>query len=376
MANCNATTLLAEARQLSGLSEKQLDMAVVVLLQRWSENTDTASELLLEARCFQCLNKKQLLIAWAQLLCRTVESDTPFSYQPESATVSWVDENGSFSGTLSQLKSTADIDSITSITFPNGDVTSVSYLSALPVLSVLNISGNPIDSLDLSGCGTLTQLLGQNCQLAGALDLSPCTNLTTVRLSDNTSLTGLVTTGLGFLSIIVCERCDITGNVDLSPHTTLTYVDYSDNANLTGLDVSDLASLTDLYFGECSVSGVYDISDCVSLTDMECNQNVGITAITFPVAPVLTYLSCFFCDFNNEDLDLSACSLLTSLNCNTNAISILGVNTILTNLVTFGLDGGTANLSLQNPPAAPSGAGAAAVITLTGYPNPWTILTD
>ena len=332
MANCNATTLLAEARQLSGLSEKQLDMAVAVLLKRWFENTETASELLLQAKCFQCLSKKQLLIAWAQLLCRTVEPDTLFSYQPESAIVSWVDDNGSFSGTLSQLKSTADIGSITSITFPNGDVTSVSYLSALPVLSVLNISGNPIDSFDLSGCGSLTQLFGANCQLAGTLDLTSCPTLIDVYVNGNAGVTGITLTGLAALSRLDINNCLITGTLDVSP--------------------------------------------CTALTILNCQNNNGLTDITFPPVPILTNLNSDDAEYSFGDLDVSSCTLLTYLNLRGTGTSQAGVNTILVNLVANGLDGGYADLSYQTPPAAPSGAGAAALITLTGYPNPWTILTD
>ena len=163
MANCNTTELLAEARQLSGLSEKQLDMAVAVLLQRWSENTDTASELLLEAKCFQCLSKKQLLIALAQLLCRMMDTTPPtpvFSYEPSSASVDWTyaDLVPHNAVDLEEFYAVADLATVFHLDLSSSGITSISNLSLLPLLEALYATSNPLTSVDVSGCMSLTSV--------------------------------------------------------------------------------------------------------------------------------------------------------------------------------------------------------------------------
>ena len=69
MATCNATELLAEAKCLMCLSEKQLDLVTMQLMREWTGDTSTPNQLMNDARCFNCLDTKQLDMAQAQLLC-------------------------------------------------------------------------------------------------------------------------------------------------------------------------------------------------------------------------------------------------------------------------------------------------------------------
>jgi hypothetical protein len=71
MATCDPSALIATAYAsgLMALSEKELDMATVALLQTWSGNTDSPNQLLGDAKCFNCLDTKQIDMIQTQLLC-------------------------------------------------------------------------------------------------------------------------------------------------------------------------------------------------------------------------------------------------------------------------------------------------------------------
>jgi Leucine-rich repeat (LRR) protein len=65
--------------------------------------------------------------------------------------------------------------------------TSISGLSNFTNLSILNVPGNQITELDLTGCSNLEQLyVGAN--LLQTLDLSPCTNLQEIGAVNNADL--------------------------------------------------------------------------------------------------------------------------------------------------------------------------------------------
>ena len=225
MANCNATELLAEARHLSGLSEKQLDMAVVVLLRRWTSNTETASHVLWHARRFQGLNRKQLLIAWAQLLCRAIDTDPPttcsFSYIPASSTITWQDAGVPQSGNLSFFTSNADIPSVWNVTLNGQGITSAACLSGLISLRQIDLSNNLISSVDIDGCSSLLFL---DCYL-------------------NPNITGLSLIGATALTSVNCAGCSIAGPVDVSVCPAITFLDCSGNGMLSASVDTTLASL-------------------------------------------------------------------------------------------------------------------------------------
>lgn len=69
MATCNVPELLNDARGFLALTEKQLDVATVALLQTWAVDSSTPAELLYAARCINALETKQIDIVQAQLLC-------------------------------------------------------------------------------------------------------------------------------------------------------------------------------------------------------------------------------------------------------------------------------------------------------------------
>ena len=69
MATCNVTELLADAKCLMCLSEKQLDLVTMQLIREWGGDTSTPGQLLNDARCLNCLDTKQIDLATVQLLC-------------------------------------------------------------------------------------------------------------------------------------------------------------------------------------------------------------------------------------------------------------------------------------------------------------------
>jgi hypothetical protein len=69
MAACSPSELVAEAKCFLCLSEKELDLVMVKLLQDWAGNSQTATELIADAKCITCLDTKQIEAIQVQLLC-------------------------------------------------------------------------------------------------------------------------------------------------------------------------------------------------------------------------------------------------------------------------------------------------------------------
>lgn len=52
-----------------GLTEKQLDLAIVQLVRNWAGNSQTPAQIMQDARCINALETKQIDVVTAQLLC-------------------------------------------------------------------------------------------------------------------------------------------------------------------------------------------------------------------------------------------------------------------------------------------------------------------
>ena len=86
-----------------------------------------------------------------------------FSYSPASATISWTDSGGNHSGNLAAFNATADMGTVSVIELINQGIVSISNLSSLPGLITIELTGNDITSLDVSGLSSLQVLNTPNC---------------------------------------------------------------------------------------------------------------------------------------------------------------------------------------------------------------------
>ena len=98
-------------------------------------------------------------------------------------------------------------------------------LSPCPVLNSLHIAGNPLETLDLSGCPALTVLMCDHCALT-ELDLSPCPGLKTLYCSSNP------------LSSLDLSHSSELGSLNLT-QTKITELDLSSCPKLYALQLKD-----------------------------------------------------------------------------------------------------------------------------------------
>lgn len=143
----------------------------------------------------------------------------------------------------------------------------------------------------------------------------------------------------------------VTSISGLAALPTLSELDATGNSGLTTLDVTGCVALTYLDCSDNNLADLFGVSSCTALTNLYCYGNSYLTA-----------------------LDVAGLSVLTYLDCGSNALTVPTVNTILGDLVSGGATGGTVDLSLQTPPAPPSGAGITAATTLGT--RGWTVTTD
>lgn len=191
-----------------------------------------------------------------------------------------------------------------------------------------------INSLDVSANTSLTTL---KCNNNGLLNLntSGLTSLTYLDCSDNkrvafdnsfTSVTISILT-FDFLSNVALIYLDCGRNelpsLDVSGNTLLNYLNCGWN-KLPSLDVSGNTLLTTLNCGRNSLSSL-DVSANTELTNLDCRSNsvIGFSPEGWQVSmPSL------------ENLNVTGCTALTTLNCSYNHLSSLNVsaNTVLTTL--------------------------------------------
>ena len=124
--------------------------------------------------------------------------------------------------------------------------------------------------------------------------------------ADYATVTSMVFGGTGLLT-------SLTG---LSGLPTLATLDCNTNA-LTTLDLTGCGALTSLYCYSCGITGTLDVSPCTALTILDCNTNPNLTGLTLTGLIALGSLSCYSCDITGT-LDVSPCTALTYLDCNTN----------------------------------------------------------
>ena len=275
-----------------------------------------------------------ILAAWLQKK-NSSPIATVFSYVPETDVITWIDKNGSQTGTLLTFQMLADMASVSSVDLSNNlpnQITELTGLASLPALTTLNINHNHLTSLDISGNPLLTTLYAQYSF-----------NLTTPGLKLNTALTYL----------------------DLS---------YS-QAGLTSLDLTVLPNLSYLAIPDCyNITSVLGISNKLSLTYVNVFKTLSLRTIDCHGSSNLSTFYTKGAQLWCTNLNLNGCAI-------TNSASTYYINYILSTLLSYASTnivlGGTVNIA-GGTNAAPSAAGPNGIAAANSLRTTWvwTVTTN
>jgi len=199
------------------------------------------------------------------------------------------------------------------------EIASVQGIEYMPNLLLLSADGTTQGN-HYSVCGQLTSLdVSNNIALTGLL--CDGNQLTSLDVSNNTAL-----------SFLACEHNQLT-SLDVSNNTALTYLSCSDNP-FTTLDVSNQTALTDLWCSDNQLISL-DVSNNTALIKLNCGNN-RLTSLDVSSCTALIQLGCH--DNQLTSLDVSKNTALTELNCYNNQLVSLDVsnNTALTSLLCDG----------------------------------------
>ncbi len=216
-----------------------------------------------------------ILAVMILLFCAGASADTALndSVFPDAqflAAVQAFDTDGS--GSLSEAEAAA----VTRLDLPSRGITSLEGISAFTSLEHLNVTGNDLVTLDVSGCPALVFLACDSNQLE-SLQLGSKPALKSLTCADNW---------------------------------------------LSSLDVSGCPALTELYCDSNGLSGL-DLSSCPSLVTLFCN-GTGLTAFNVKGCPALTTLSCYSCQL--VSLDVHSNPALKYLYCSGNQLTSLDLS--------------------------------------------------
>lgn len=296
------------------------------------------SVLMQRAACYRCVADQgwSILIYLACALVQKKRPNLRFAYTPASAIVTWDDAFGlGQTGNLAQFHATADIPTVNQIQMSGTGINTITGLSTLPALAALDVSGNNLTALDLTGCTALMVLYcGINPMVS--LDVRPATNLTQLS-AQNGFLTTLNVSGLQFLQFIDCDANSLTA-LDLSTCPSLIQADiYANLFSLpNSINITGLTALTALTADDCLLTG-FDASVCTGLLTLSLNNNNLVSLTVNPSLNILnvggnalvgvdvsgcSFLQAFVAHNNlMTDIDVDGCPIMDTLSCPGNVLT-------------------------------------------------------
>jgi hypothetical protein len=235
-----------------------------------------------------------------------------------------------------------------------------------------------------------------SCNLTGNLDVSMLTKLgSDFRVNGNSALTGIThTASTEVFDSYWVQSCNLIGNHDVSMLILSDEFLIYDNPLLTGITHTASTEVFVNYFAsDCNLTGTLDLSMLTGLGGQFVNNsNPNLTNILMPTTTqTFTFYDIYSCDLDYINfLPLSGANMnlvAQGFRMQNNNMSVDEVNNILvdfdnisTNLNPAGWTGTTLDISGTN--AAPDdgtgggGDGLAALASLTGATNNWTITTS
>ncbi len=171
-------------------------------------------------------------------------------------------------------------------------------------------------------------------------------------IEDCGGIVGLDTTNYALCNIFTLKNAPLIDELDFTPLV-----------NISDFDITGMTSLQNAIFTPNSLFGTMVMEDCTSLTKITLDNMTQLGIFNANGCTKLKTIT-----INNISTCLSfLCGQGTRL-------STSNINTILTTFDAYGTNGGTIDISGQNPPRVPTGAGATAKANLIG--RGWTITTD
>ena len=190
----------------------------------------------------------------------------------------------------------------THLLIPSSKIHDLTGIETFKNLTVLDVSYNPLNEIDLSALSQLRKVSANNCRENGEFTLSD------IKLPHSSEINYL----------------DLSSNkistLDLSDQELLKFVFVSDN-KIKNINLTDCEDLRYLACNNNKIQEL-DVSDCYELTHLECDNNL-LTHLSLENNEELMLLSC---DGNNlNNLDVSQCKELQSLSCRYNNITSLDI---------------------------------------------------
>jgi Leucine-rich repeat (LRR) protein len=272
-------------------------------------------------------------------------SGIPLSYVPATDIITWTDGNGSHSGDLSEFYITAALSTVTDIEINNQSITSLIIGNELPALTTLNCYSNALTLLDISYS---TGLISIDCDSNNltSLDVSICPNLTSLDCDTN-PINSLNITNNTNLTLLFCNNNGLS-SLNVSNNSLLTVLACNNN-NISSLDVTNLSGLNALICNSNLLTSLIGIDNKSSLTLLKTNNN-QLTTVNISNDPSL---GTPYVDFSN------------------NLLSQTTVNSMLSELVANGFDGGFAYFNGTGNASPTGGLSNSNRVTLLNSPRNW-----
>ena len=234
--------------------------------------------------------------------------------------------------------SNEEIAELTSLAVQNKNISDLTGVKLFTSLEELRCYNNPMTSLDVSGCTSLTYLdCAPTLQYTGtkltSLNVSGCTNLQKI-LCYNTNISTLDVSTCTSLRELFCYNC-----------TKLTYLSVINKTNFTTLKCSDCTSLATLNCYRNALTTL-EISGNTALTQLRCYENPNLETITgLGDCTAITYLDCEDCKITDLSAANSMPNLSTLLARNNKLTSLLVI--FNSNVKTLRVSGNTTLTSLR-----------------------------
>lgn len=218
----------------------------------------------------------------------------------------------------SNIQDITGIQSFVNLNYLQADHNSIfnANLSGLNNLIRINLNFNfPLNSINVSGCNNLEELLLFECNL-NTLNISSLGNLRIVSCSEN-NLTNISITNCINLKELYCGSNNLSF-LNVSEFSNLEILVCRIN-NITSIDLSNSPNLKLL---DCSMNSLtnLNVNNCSQIERLECVSN-NLSVLNLPSLPFITDL---FCGSNNlTSLDLSSCPSLVTLLCSFNNLTSL-----------------------------------------------------
>lgn len=225
-----------------------------------------------------------------------------------------------------------------------------------PTLEYLYLTGNSLlNYINFAQFVNLAEFIITDCPLIANIAVPTPPGIFTFQMVDCDGIVNVDTTTLADCSQFMLTNSPLVETLDL---TQLTNVGGGGNLIINGL--------TALRQAELVAGSTYDIVQMEGCT--------SLTTITVPAMPNMSTFSADGCT-KLKSITLGNISNCLSFLCGQGTrLSVSNINTILTTIDAYGTNNGTIDISGQNPPRVPTGAGATAKANLIG--RGWQVDTD